>query len=103
MSSVCATDWSMPTSILRAVQGDRPCPGSLHRHLVGGAGSRYPALPPPPQAPPIQLRRRLHPVDVKDRRHHVAHPRVLDVELGVAEEDALDERRVDRAVVAAPD
>src|SRR5436305_6119173 len=64
--------------------------------------SRRASLPGEP-APAVELDRRAHAEEVQDRRHHVAHVGLARLELDVGEEDALDEGRVDRAVVAAPD
>src|SRR5436309_9547047 len=56
------------------------------------------------QAPAVEVRRRLDSVEGEEGRHHVPHVGAArGVELQAAEQDALDERRVDRAVVAAPD
>src|SRR5436309_15088487 len=56
------------------------------------------------QPPAVEVRRRLDAVEGEEGRHHVPHVGAArGVELQAAEQDALDDQRAGRAVIAAAD
>jgi hypothetical protein len=56
------------------------------------------------QTPAVELRRRRHAVEREQGRHDVGHVGLLrQIEAAVREQNAVHQRRIDRAVVGAPD